>query len=429
MNQYLEETAPSNFILIDIDKIFANLSVRASVDFRNYYATKALYTVEFFKAYTLLTSPLFFSMFSKTKKALIFDCDNTLWKGVVGEDGYENIELSNQSKNGVYFREVQLLAKSLASQGVIIGICSKNNPEDVEEVFRMRTDMSLIASDIVIKKVNWVDKAANLSEIASELNIGIDSLVFVDDSDFEVNLVRESLPQIHTIQVSKNLYEYPKLIFDQMDLFYASNTSLEDLNRGTMYKENLERSKIKNSYQDIGDYILSLGIKVAFFNKEGDHLARIAQMTQKTNQFNLTTKRYSITDIQYFYESNHYDVISIEVSDKFGNSGVTGVGVVSYDGNGGAEIDTLLLSCRVLGRNIETEFINEIIKTVKTRNVKYLKAKYIKTFKNAQVANFYEKNHFEAIESNDSGTSYCLKLDNCHIDNSVNGIEILWKKK
>lgn len=428
LNQYLEQALPSNYVLIDIDKIIAKNSITTSIDLRNYYSSKALYSVDFFKTYTLFSAPIFLSMFSKTKKAIIFDCDNTLWKGIIGEDGLDKIELSKKSKSGIYFREVQLLAKSLVNKGIILGICSKNNPKDVEEVFEKHSEMLLKSNDIIIRKVNWLDKPSNLSDIAKELNIGVDSLVFIDDSDFEINLVKEKLPQILTIQVPEKLYDYPKLILDQMNLFYSKDLSSEDLKRATMYKENLEREQIKNTYQNISDYLASLEIKVVFFSKEFDHLERIAQMTQKTNQFNLTTKRYTLNEIKKIYESNEYDVISLDVSDKYGSSGVTGLCIICYT-NEQAEIDTLLMSCRILGRNIEKIFLDEIIKTTHARNIKYIKSKYLKTVKNTQVEDFYEKHHFKLIESNSIEKSYCLYLETYKNDESLNYINTKWKKK
>ena len=219
LNEFLQKNAPSNFLIVDLDKVFLDSSLDTSIDYRGFYSTKTLYTVSFFKSYALFIMPVILSTYGITKKAVILDCDNTLWKGVVGEDGWENIILSEKQKDGIYFKEVQLLMKALAKRGVIIGICSKNNPADVEEVFEKRQDMILKEEDIVIKRVNWNDKATNLQEIAKELNLGIDSLVLIDDSSFEINLVKERLPLVKTILVPEKLSDYPLRILENLALF------------------------------------------------------------------------------------------------------------------------------------------------------------------------------------------------------------------
>jgi len=428
INEYLDNNVPSNFVLIDIDKIMSKISVGASTNLRDFYLSKALYTIEFYKEYTVFTSPILFSLFSKSKKALVFDCDNTLWKGIVGEDGVDNIELTSKTKNGIYYKEIHLLAKALSKNGIILALCSKNNVKDVEEVFQKRKDMVLKYDDFVVHKINWENKASNLSQIAKELNIGKDSLVFVDDSSFEINLIKEQLDVVETFQVPENLHDYPISLLSQLNLFYSINKSTLDKNRVKMYKENMEREKDKTSFQNIEDYISSLEIKILFFNKEEEYMERIAQMTQKTNQFNLTTKRYTLNDIQNFYRSEGYDVICIDVSDKYGSSGITGLCIVNYYDNV-AEIDTFLMSCRILGRNIEKVFINEIIHHLRSKNVKTILAAYYPTAKNEQVEDFYDKNQFSLQKTDINEKKYELNIEDYKEVNLYKYIERLWKKE
>ena len=207
LNQFLEENIPANVKLIDLEKIFSLVGLENSIDFRYFYRAKALYTIIFFRTYVECVHSYYKSTLGLAKKALIFDCDNTLWKGVLGEDGIDRIDMSPQTHNGSIFAEVQALALSLKQQGILIGICSKNNSQDVEEVMKSHPDMQLKHEDVAIIHCNWEDKASNLKNIGAKLNIGLDSLVFVDDSDFEIQLIREKLPE----QDLSQLGYYPRI--------------------------------------------------------------------------------------------------------------------------------------------------------------------------------------------------------------------------
>jgi len=429
LNDFLQKKAPENFLLIDLHKVFSSRSLDICFDIRNYYSTKTLYTIDFFKAYCSFIVPAILSTFSKTKKALILDCDNTLWKGIVGEDGWENIALSEKNKDGIFFKQVHFILKSLAKRGIILGICSKNNPQDVEEVFRKRPDMVLKYDDFVIKVLNWNDKASNLEAISKKLNIGIDSIVFVDDSLFEIKLVNDHLPMIKTLQVPEKIYEYPGLLLDHLSLFYTNTTTEEDLQRARMYMEESQRNELKSTYRNIDDYLASLDIEVVLANKEPEVIERVTQLTQKTNQFNLTTKRYLPGDVQNMYGSGDFDVFNLTVGDKYGSSGLTGICIVNYQ-SGYAEIDTFLLSCRILGRNIENCFLREVVMSIHKKGFRDIHASYKKTLKNAQVENFYDRNGFTLIYHDDSERKY--QTDCQHFLSTIspiNYIKTVWKKR
>ena len=209
---FREKNITLNIKLVEIEKVIANIGITRSFDMRYYFLSKALYTIDFLKMYADYIKPFILSTCGMSKKALIFDCDNTLWKGILGEDGFDNIEMSNSTKDGNIFAEIQSMALALNKQGILIGICSKNNLGDVEEVIKSHPDMQLRGEHITINKSNWFDKASNLKEIAKELNIGLNSIIFVDDSPFEVNLIREQIPEITVLQVPEKLYEYPKML-------------------------------------------------------------------------------------------------------------------------------------------------------------------------------------------------------------------------
>ena len=413
LNHYLMEKISANARLVDFEKVIASVGVRNSLDMRYYYSSKALHTIDFFKAYAKFVKPFFISATGKAKKALIFDCDNTLWKGILGEDGFDNIQMSTATKDGAIFAEIQSVALALNKEGILVGLCSKNNPGDVDEVIKSHPDMQLRDEHITINQSNWLDKVSNLKEIAQKLNIGLDSLVFIDDSYFEVNLIREQLPEVKVLQVPEKLYQYPSLLRDNLGLFYDLSLTDEDKKKIEMYKQQLKRETVKKKFSNIEDYLSSLKFKITIFENDESIIPRMSQMSQKTNQFNLTTNRYTEGDIRNFINDHHSDVYAFSVADKFGDSGITGLCIIcANEKSDSAEIDTFLMSCRIIGRNIEYSFMDHVIGKIKEKKINTLKAKYIKTQKNEQVKEFYDRCLFDLIDRNDSVRNYALDLSN-----------------
>jgi len=411
LNEYLENNIPTNVRLVDLEKVIARVGLGKSLDLRYYYSSKSLYTVDFFKVYTDYIIPFFLAANGKAKKALIFDCDNTLWKGILGEDGFDNIEMSPRTKDGVIFSEIQSIARALNKQGILLCLCSKNNPGDVDEVLTLHPDMQLRDEHITINKSNWSDKVSNLKEIAQELNIGLDSLVFIDDSSFEVNLIREQLPDVTVLQVPKRLYEYPKMFRENLGLFYNLSFTAEDRKKIKMYKLHAKRETVKKQFSNIEDYFVSLELKLTIFYDEETIVPRMSQISQKTNQFNLTTKRYTEGDIKNFITKEDSKVLAFSVSDKFGDSGITGLCIINIDDKSEtAEIDTYLMSCRIIGRNVEYSFMDYIIDMVKRNKVNVVKAKYVETQKNETVKEFYDNCGFNLIDGDGSERAYTLDV-------------------
>lgn len=410
LNNYLESIIPTTFHIIDIERIFRRITLENSVDWRYFYLYKALYSIEFYKEYSLSILSVILGTLGKAKKVLVLDCDNTLWKGVLGEDGLSGIEYSSQTKSGVYFEEIQNTVVKLAYEGVVVCLVSKNNEKDVAEVFQTKTDMVLKENHIVIKKVNWKNKASNIREIAMELNLGLDSFVFVDDSDFEINLVKEQIPEVTCYQVPKRLHEYPSMMRELSQLFYKENTSSEDRNRVSLYKQEKARDSEKKGFQNIEDYLKSLELRLTITKNDNTSIDRVAQLTQKTNQFNLTTKRYTNIEIESFVSHVNTDVYAFSLADKFGDYGLTGVAIVNIN-NGQAEFDSFLMSCRILGRNIELVFINHVLEYLKGKSICRVSAKYSRTEKNNQVQNFFDFFGFQIINSTEDSKEYILELD------------------
>lgn len=411
LNEYLLANKPASFKLVDIKRIMAYVGTENAIDYRKYEKYKSLYKIDFFKHYVHSVQPLLLRRAGKLKKALIFDCDNTLWKGIIGEDGPEGIEMSAAGEKGKYFHLVQKIAVDLSKKGVLICLCSKNNPADVDELLANHPDMVLRAEHIVSRKVNWTTKDENLRALAAELNIGLDSFVFVDDSPFELNLIKTNVPEVTTIAVPADPAAYPVLLLDAAQRYFNLEPLADDLARVSSYKAQALRAEAMSQIGNVDSYLATLETRIRIARNPADQLQRIAQLTQKTNQFNLTTRRYTETEVQEFLQSPEADVYSVDVSDKYGNSGITGV-IIVKDKNSpqGAHIDTFLLSCRVLGRRIEDAFLGYVIENCRAAGINQLNAAYLKTMKNAQVENYYERHGFEVVTADESSKKYRLDL-------------------
>ena len=266
--------------------------------------------------------------------------------GVLGEDGEENLEMNDLTFKGKSFCEVQNIIKGFQKKGILLALCSKNNADDVDKVLKSHPDMILQNADFVSKKVNWINKATNLKQMSLELNLGLESFVFVDDSEFEIGLIRKELPQVQAVLVPKEVSGYPAMIRGlEKDFFYPSATE-EDIKKTVMYQEE-NRVETSQNFSSIDDYLASLGLVLTVsFNKEVS-TARASQMTQKTNQFNLRTVRYSEAEINEFITNDNYLVSCFSLADNFGDYGVTGLAVVKIDKDF-AFFDTFLMSCRLL---------------------------------------------------------------------------------
>jgi len=419
LNSYLisKQTGHKNLRTLNIDQITFNLGANNSLDYKSYYAFKDLYKTNWIAAYVEIAQHIIYSISGKIKKALVLDCDNTLWKGILGEDGYSGIEMSATSKNGEIFNYIQKLILQLSKRGILICLCSKNNEEDVDEVITKHPDFLLKDSTITSKKVNWNNKASNIRDIAKELNIGLDSLIFIDDSDFEVNLIKESLPEVVTFQVPKNLSEYPSLINNVANYFYRHEITEDDLKKAEEYKKQAKRSQEKSTFSSIDDYIKSLDIKIAIYKDNEEHLSRMEQMAQKTNQFNLTTIRHTNSELNQFIQKKDSHTYCINVEDKFGDSGITGLIVTESIDKSTFKIVTFLMSCRVIGRNIEHAFLKHVIDDHINLGYSVVQTKYVKTKKNQQVSKFYDEVGFNVESQDDQKTFYIAEVNNIKFKN------------
>ncbi|MCX6222364.1 MAG: HAD-IIIC family phosphatase [Bacteroidia bacterium] len=414
LNILLEGKVTSNFLIVDLDAVLLQVGLRSSVDFRQYYSSKALYTVDFFRAYAVSIAPAFSAVTGRSKKLLVLDCDNTLWGGIIGEDGESGIKLDKETLAGKCFTEIQYLIKGLRHRGVLLALCSKNNPEDVYKLFATHPGMILRNEDFVAKKVSWQNKATNLRELSIELNLGLDSFVFIDDSEFELGLIQKELPQVHCVIVPQNLSEYPTVIESLTNEFFSFSNTQEDQSRTEMYIQEILRKDQINKYSSIEEYLSSLELVLELIWDVGIPVARAAQLTQKTNQFNLTTHRYTEADIKRMLADPCYLLVLFSASDKFGDYGVTGMSIIRIQNElkNHAFIDTFLMSCRVIGRNIEFAFFSKIVYKLQELNITNIEAEYLSTPKNSQVNTFYDSIGFSIINENSQKKTYTLELSN-----------------
>jgi FkbH-like protein len=390
LNHFLLNTDQENRTLFDTNIVYSELSLQKSISYKHFQLFNTLYTNDFFRTYSFYLKFIVFDIAGKIKKVLALDCDNTLWKGIVGEDGLDQLQMSWENPAGRPYFEVQKMIKSLAGKGVLITLCSKNNPADVEKVLKQHPDMTLKEDDITVMKINWNNKPDNLKEIASELNLGPESVVFWDDSDFEINMVREFLPQVTSFKVPDKTEEYPQFFRKQMGWFYRKHITSEDLQKTQMIKTHLRRESRKTEYSNIEDYLRSLQLEIHIEKSPETHMDRISQLTQKTNQFNLSLKRYTSTEIKGLIENQDYEIITFRVTDHFGDYGLTGLAILIHNDKT-AVIDTFLISCRVLGRNIEYSFWNFLMDHLNDKGVTKVYARYVKSEKNKQVSTFFDK--------------------------------------
>ena len=399
-NQLIREHVLSNpvrFVLADWERFIRLLGANESMDYRFWYMSKAPFKKGFLDLYARELVKVARALKGKSKKCLILDCDNTLWGGVIGEDGLQGIKLDRYSYPGNIFYEFQKSIIGLHGRGVLITLCSKNNEQDVWDVLEGHPDSLLKREHLSAWRVNWSDKASNISSMAVELNLGIDSFVFVDDNPVECGLIRDMLPEVTVLQVPEKLYSYPTLLNSE-GLFDNLALSAEDRQRSQMYRDEANRKHEQAKFDSVDQYLASLSLSITVHHVMDDEITRVAQLTQKTNQFNLTTRRYSEARIATLCSDPDSAVLSLLVRDKFGASGLTGVLIARKEGNTGI-IDSLLMSCRILGRNIEKAFVLQAF-TIFERSwgINVWRAEFIPTQKNQQVAAFWPSIGFQEID-------------------------------
>ena len=348
-----------------------------------------------------------------TRKCVVVDLDGTLWGGVVGEVGPEGIQLGPTAP-GVEFVDFQEALLNLTKRGILLAVCSKNNPEDVMPVLREHKHMVLREEHFAALRINWRNKAENLADIAEELNIGLDSLVFLDDNPVERELVRQMLPGVLTVELPKDASRYRSTLENLTDFELLALTK-EDEQRASQYQANRQRQALERSSASLDAYLHSLEIRAEIARAERHHVARLVQMLNKTNQFNTTTRRYQAPEIERFVASPDHGVYVLEVADRFGEHGLVGSAIVRKERERWC-IDNLLLSCRVMGLSVETALLKRIYDAARLCDVPQLVGEFIPTAKNAPTADFYRRHGFQLSGDGNGAQSWTLDLRVDRID-------------
>lgn len=385
-----EAAAFPNVRVLDGSAVAASIGLAAAFDPRFYYRSTAPYTPAYLDELARHVAAASRSFSSDYRKVLVLDCDNTLWGGIVGEDLPSGIQLDPYSHPGKIFWAMQHELLALERQGVLLCLCSKNNPQDVDEVLSRHPHAVLRREHLAVRKVDWNDKVSNLQAMARELNLGLDSFVFLDDSDFECTAVREALPSVRVFQVPRALSDYPRVMHDIKSLFLAGGVSAESRSKTQQYRQLQQAAAESARFATHEEYLASLGLQVELERDARQHLERISELTFKSNQFNLTTLRQTPGEILQRMDAADMTVYSLTVGDRFGSAGLTGVLLVRWTTDT-AHVDAFLMSCRVIGRGIEFSPWAQIARDAIVRGCRAIEACYRPSAKNAQVADFYDR--------------------------------------
>lgn len=374
--------------IVDLDGELARLGYDAAIDDRFWHLARAPYSLALHGRLAVAYAKFAAALKGKNRKCLVLDCDNTLWGGVIGEDGMAGIKLG-ASAPGSAFVEFQAAILDLYHRGILLALNSKNNEADAMEVFEHHPESLLEPHHFVARRINWNDKAQNLREIAAELNIGIDALVFIDDNPVECRFVRERVPEVATIELPRDPSRYARLLRD-LPYFETLTLSDEDRRRSEMYRAEAQRTELRAEAGSIGDFLESLEMVLTIRPGDAFTLPRIAQLTQKTNQFNLTTRRYAEADIEAAIADPAWNVMCAELTDTFDRSGIIAVALTKDDGDD-VLIDTYLMSCRVIGRGVEQALMATIAEKARARGRRRIVGQFLATAKNALARDFFER--------------------------------------
>jgi FkbH-like protein len=344
----------------------------------------------------------------------VLDLDNTLWGGVLGEDGPEGIEIGPGVPRGEAFQDFQHAILALKRRGILLAINSKNNPDDVRELFAIRP-MPIREDDFAVSVINWNSKHENLQMIADQLNINLDSLVFLDDNPAEREIVRQALPAVRVVELPPDPAEYAAAVRRLAD-FETLRATAEDKVKTRQYLDNRRRAELRQTTGSLADYLQSLETRMRMRRATAADAARLHQLFIKTNQFNLTTKRYTAADVEGFLRDPRFDFRAIEVRDRFGDLGTVGLVLVDRAGDEPV-VDSLILSCRALGRGIESAIMNRV-KSAYLQHGPYptLIGSFVPTKKNLPARGFYPRQGFALVEVRESGEHvYRVTRDDCSL--------------
>ena len=403
---------PSQVFLHDVDALSAKHGKMRWFDWRLYNAAKAAVSFECQPYYADSVSAALAALFGQSRKCLVLDLDNTLWGGVIGDDGLGGIQLGAGQPAGEAFVAFQRYLKALKDRGVLLAVASKNDMETALLPFREHPDMVLKESDISCFIANWEPKDANIRSITKQLNIGLDSLVFFDDNPVERGLVKSSLPEVAVPEVPEDPSLYVQCL-DNAHWFDTLGVTEEDRKRGTFFQSNAAREQLEKEASNYGDYLRQLSMAATTEPVLESNIVRITQLINKTNQFNLTTKRKTESEVRTLAADERYYTSSTRLTDKFGDNGLISVVIGSIDPSDKKllHVDLWLMSCRVLKRDVEVLDFERLLLFCKKRGVKYVRGHFLPTTKNKLVEDHYATLGFTQVAADGEGTTWVYDVD------------------
>ena len=398
-----------NLYINDINYLSSYLGLKNWFDRVLWYQAKYALSMSAIPELVFNITKIINSIFGQTKKCLVLDLDNTCWGGVIGDDGLDKIVIGKNSALAEAFTSFQIYVNELKKRGIAIAVSSKNDIDNAKEGFR-HPETVLEFSDFVAFKANWDEKYLNILDIASELNIGVDSIVFIDDNPMERDIVSSQIHKITVPNIGEKIEKFIDYI-DKNGYFEPTNLIDEDIHRNKYYQDNNQRVLEKANFHSYDDFLLSLNMSASIKTFSTLHVDRIIQLTNKTNQFNLTSKKYTFGEIKSLCLNKDYIKIYGKLFDKYGDNGVVSL-IIGRIQTSVCHIDLWLMSCRVFKRGMEFAMLDEFVNQCRGQKVVEIRGYYFKTSKNKMVSKLYEKCGFKLIELSDGKSSWVLKIKN-----------------
>ncbi len=408
INLALADAAPPGVSLLDTEYLAAEAGLERWSNPRLWYLARQHPSTEALPPLAEELMAHVRAVLGLSRKVLVCDLDNTLWKGIIGEDGVAGIDVGPGSPEGEAYADLQRYIRDLRNRGIVLAVCSKNNPADAEAPFRQKAGMILGLDDFAVFLANWDDKAANLRRIAATIGVGLDSLAMLDDNPFERGWLRSALPDVAVPELGASVFTYVRDL-DRARLFPAIAWSPDDRLRADGYRREREREQARDAAGTLDDYLAGLGMRGSCVPVDADNIERVAQLTNKTNQFNVTTRRRTVGEVRQLAATGW--TAAFRLQDRFGDYGIIGVLLAQPAGEAACwTIDTWLMSCRVLRRGVETFMLDCLIDAAREAGVRRILGQYVPTEKNGLVADLFPSLGFETVSTGGDGSCYLLDV-------------------
>ncbi len=407
LNVRLARAAGDGVLLVDCDRIASVVGKAHWFDDRYWHLSKQAVALDALPHLARHTAAILAAAEGLSAKCLVVDLDNTLWGGVIAEDGLAGIDLGSGPIGEAYV-SFQAYLLAMRSRGIMLAVVSKNNDADAREPFERHPDMRLALSDIAVFLANWTDKATNLRRVASELNIGLDALVFVDDNPAERHVVRQVLPEVEVIALPAEPAGYVLALSDSL-LFESAIVTADDLNRAEQYKARKAVAALEQDAVSLEDFYSSLAMEALIAPFDEMNLSRIAQLIAKTNQFNVTSRRHRLPDLRAFMDDERCVTLYLRLQDRFGDHGLVAVMIAAQHGET-MELDSWLMSCRVIGRTVENAMLRRLCEIALERGCTNVRGTFIRAAKNDIVADLFARLGFDAVSEGPDRSDWTYDL-------------------